>query len=236
MKNKVALITGASRGIGKEIALSLAGQGVNLVLIGRAEKDLKILQEEIASFNVKSEIYAVNVSDEKAVRSVIEKVIKTFQKIDFVINNAGVGTFMDFEKISEVDWDAMMDTNVKGTFLITKHIVPILKAQKSGHILTIASDVSKRTFPTGSVYCASKYAQDALMSTVRMEMRPFGVKVSTIYPGLVDTYFGDTKKGEAHKKAWLKTEDIANAVVYVLNTPKHVVIDELMIHPISQDY
>lgn len=236
MKNKVALITGASRGIGKEIARSLAGHGVNLILLGRAEKDLKILQEEIAFFNVKSEIYAVNVSDEKAVSSVIEKVIKTFPKIDFVINNAGVGTFMDFEKISEADWDAMMDTNVKGTFLITKHIAPILKTQKSGHILTIASDVSKRTFPTGSVYCASKYAQDALMSTVRMEMRPFGVKVSTIYPGLVDTYFGDTKKGEAHKKDWLKTKDIANAVVYILDAPKHVVIDELIIHPLSQDY
>lgn len=236
MEKKVALVTGASRGIGKEIALALAGQGVQLALLGRTESDLKSLQHEITSINVKSEIFAIDISNEIAVQKIVAKTIEVFGQIDIVINNAGVGTFVDLEKISEQEWDAMMDTNVKGTFLVSKHVVPIMKARKSGHVLTIASDVSKRTFPTGSAYCASKYAQDALMSSLRAELRPIGVKVSTIYPGLVDTYFADSVKGEAHKQDWLQTKDIADAALYVLNAPKHVVVDELMIHPISQDY
>ena len=124
----------------------------------------------------------------------------------------------------------------EGHFLITKHIVPLMKQQKSGHILTIASDVSKRTFAEGSVYCASKYSQDALMSSLRKEVREFKVKVSLVYPGLVDTNFGDSTQGEPQKSNWLKTKDIADSVLYILNTPTNVVIDELTIHPIEQEY
>ena len=234
LKNKVAVITGASRGIGKEIALSLAAEDVRVALIGRTQSDLETISESILQKEASG--YAVDISNEKAVEETILEILNEFGQIDFLINNAGVGSFNEFEKFSENEWDRIMDTNVKGTFLMTKHVIPSMKKKKSGHILTIASDVSKRTFANGSVYCASKYAQDALISTLRKEVRPFGVKVSLIYPGMVDTYFGDSKMGEDHKQMWLKVQDIAQAAVYVLNTPKHMVVDELMIHPMCQEY
>lgn len=234
LKDKLVVITGASRGMGREISISIANEGAKVVLIGRTKSELNKLSDEIGNAN--ASVISIDISNEELVKKAVEEVSNKYGRIDFLINNAGVGYFKNLEKFSEEEWDSVMSTNVKGTFLMSKHIVPLMKKEKSGHILTIASDVSKRTFAEGSVYCASKYAQDALMSSLRSETRSFGIKVSVIYPGLVDTYFGDSDMGGDHKKDWLKTKDIADAVMYVLNTPKNVVVDELMIHPMTQEY
>jgi NADP-dependent 3-hydroxy acid dehydrogenase YdfG len=233
MNSKTAIISGASRGIGRAVAQTLAHNGFNVALLARNKADLQIIEKEIDK-NVKT--YALDISNEQEVNEAVADILQTFGKIDVVINNAGVGVFKPTEELTSKEWDNLMDTNVKGTFLLTKATLPHLKNQHSGIIIGIASDVSKRVFPNGSLYCATKYAQDAYLSAVRKEVRRFGIKVSLIYPGLVDTYFHNDTEGSSKQSDWLESQDIANAVLYVCNAPVHVVLDEIMIHPISQEY
>lgn len=236
MEKKVAIISGASRGIGKAVASQLAQEHYFVILLARNAEEISELEFEIDSAGGKALSFAVDVSDEAQVNAVVEQVLRDFGRIDAVINNAGIGIFKPADQFSAEEWSRLMDVNVKGSFLLTKAALPAMKAAGGGHIVAIASDVSKRTFTDGSLYCASKYAQDAFFSALRKEVRAFKIKVSVIYPGLVDTFFHEGEPGQAHRSYYLQSKDIADAVLYVLNTPPHVVVDELMIHPLEQDY
>lgn len=236
MSRKVTFISGASRGIGRAIATRLARENHFVMLLARNAEEINELELEIDMAGGKALSFPLDVTDEKQVNEAVAQVIRDFGRIDSIINNAGIGVFKNAEEISAEEWSNVMDVNVKGSFLLTKAALPHLKAAKSGHIIGIASDVSKRTFATGSLYCASKYAQEAFFSGLRREVRADNIKVSVIYPGLVDTYFHNGQPGQPQRAQYLMPSDIADAVSYVLNAPKHVVIDELMLHPIMQDY
>ena len=232
LTNQVVIISGASRGIGKATALLLALQGATVVAVARSGQELSDLTHKTRGLSIVADI-----ADEEDARHVVAETLRHYGRLDVLICNAGVGSFAELEQFSPEEWDRMFDTNVKGTFLLCKAAVPHFKAQKRGHIIGIASDVSKRTFAHGTAYGASKYAQDALLASLRKEVRPHGVKVSTIYPGLVDTYFNDTTPGSAEaEKTHLRPADVAQAVRYVLEAPAHVVIDELMLHPLTQEW
>jgi NADP-dependent 3-hydroxy acid dehydrogenase YdfG len=232
LTDQVAIVTGASRGIGKAIALLLALQGAKVVAVARSEKELIELGHK-----TQGPCIVADVADESDAQHVVQETIRRFGRLDILVCNAGVGSFNELEHFSSDEWDRIFDTNVKGTFLLCKAAVPHFKAQRKGHIVGITSDVAKRTFAHGTAYGASKYAQDALLASLRKEVRPHGVKVSTIYPGLVDTYFNDTKPGSTKaQKTHLRPADVAQAVRYVLEAPAHVVIDELMLHPLTQDW
>ena len=236
ISGKTILITGASKGIGKAIALSLAGFNTNLGLVARSQKELEDLQSAIIKLGSKAEIFIGSVADEIFVNAAIQFMLQKFGKIDVMINNAGYGVFNNAEDITSTDWDGLFATNTKGTFLFCKAVIPNMKERKDGHIINIASDVAKRSFAGGSLYCASKYAQEGFSAAIRKELRPFEIKVSVVYSGLVDSYFHTDSQGSANHDDWLKNEDMANAIQYIIAQPKHVVIDELMIHPLSQDY
>jgi NADP-dependent 3-hydroxy acid dehydrogenase YdfG len=236
ISGKTILITGASKGIGKAIALSLAALNTNLGLVARSQKELETLQTEIIKFGGKAEIFIGSVADESFVNAAVKTMLQQFGKIDVLINNAGYGIFDNAEDITATDWDDLFATNTKGTFLFCKAVIPAMKKNKDGHIVNVASDVAKRAFSGGSLYCASKYAQEGFSAAIRKELRPFGIKVSVVYSGLVDSYFHADPQGSTNHDDWLKNEDMANAVRYIITQPKHVVIDELMIHPLSQDY
>jgi NADP-dependent 3-hydroxy acid dehydrogenase YdfG len=236
VSGKTILITGASKGIGKAIALSLAGLDTNLGLVARSKKELEALQAEVIALGSKAEIFVGSVADETFVNTTIQTMLQVFGQVDVLINNAGYGVFGNAEDITATDWDEQFATNTKGTFLFCKAVIPGMKALKNGHIINIASDVAKRTFPGGSLYCASKYAQHAFSDAIRKELRPFEIKVSVVYSGLVDSSFHAEPQGSAGHGDWLKNQDMANAIRYIISQPKHVVIDELMIHPLSQDY
>ena len=232
LTNQVAIVSGASRGIGRAISLLLALQGATVVAVARSEAELAELTQKTQGLSI-----IADVADEDDAEHVVQETLRQFGRLDILICNAGVGSFNELEHFEAAEWDRIFDTNVKGTFLLCKAAVPHFKAQKKGHIVGIASDVSKRTFAHGTVYGASKYAQDALLGSLRKEVRPHGVKVSIIYPGLVDTYFDDSTPGSASaEKTHLKPVDIAQAVRYVLEAPAHVVIDELMLHPLTQEW
>lgn len=236
LQTKIALVAGASRGIGKAIATQLAAAGAQVILLARTETDLNQAVAEITKKGGLAVAFLVDISDEQAVQSVFQQIIAQYKRIDILVNNAGIGAFYPVSQTSAIFWDEVMDTNVKGTFLCSKEAVIQMQKQGSGHIVSIASDVAKRTFAQGALYCSSKYAQDAFSSALRKEVRKDGIKVSVVYPGLVDTYFNKSEPGKVENATHLKPDDIAASVLHILSAPKHVVIDELMIHPISQDY
>lgn len=236
LNNKTIILTGASKGIGKALAINLATQGVNLVLVARSQSELAEVKNQVEQAGSNCLIFAGSVSNESLVNKVVSETLATFGQIDFMINNAGFGVFKRASDISSEEWDSIYDTNVKGTFLFSKAVLTSMKEAKSGHIINVASDVAKRVFDGGSLYCSSKYAQDAFSMALRKEVREYGIKVSVIYSGLVDSMFHTDPQGDESHTDWLKVEDMSNAISYVMNQPKHVVIDELMIHPLSQDY
>lgn len=238
VQNKTIIISGASRGIGRATALLLAQHGANVVITARNADELQALVTTATEGNVSGKIIAVpgDVSNEADMQAVVKTALDQFGRIDVVINNAGYGVFKQVDEITVDEWDSLMATNVKGTFLLTKAALPTLKVQGSGHIVIVASDVAKRTFAGGSLYTASKYAQEAFTGALRKEVRPFGIKVTGVYSGLVDSHFHAKGHGHETSKNWLQNEDMAESMLFLVSRPAHVVVDEFMIHPLEQEY
>lgn len=237
MEQKVILISGASRGIGRATAMLLAQHGANVVATARNADELTSLETEATALGRGSVTgVAGDVASEADMGVVVQTALDRFGRIDIVINNAGFGVFKPVDELTVDEWDAVMATNVKGTFVLTKAALPTLKAQQSGHVVVVASDVAKRTFAGGSLYTASKYAQEAFMGALRKEVRPHGIKVTGVYSGLVDSHFHAKGHGHETSKHYLQVEDMAESMLFIVSRPPHVVIDEFMVHPLEQDY
>ena len=225
---KVILVAGASRGIGAALAALLAQQGYLVAALSRSATP---------GATPKRLDLRADIAEEADVKRAVEETLAHFGRLDAVVANAGVGSFAELETFTAAEFDRIFATNVRGTFLLAKYTIPYFKAQQRGHFIGIASDVSKRTFAQGTAYGASKYAQDALLGSLRKEVRPHGVKVSVVYPGLVDTNFNGTTPGDPAKAAThLHPTDVAAAVAYILQQPPGVVVDELMLHPLTQEW
>ncbi|TDL66398.1 SDR family oxidoreductase [Rhodococcus qingshengii] len=236
LKNQIAIVTGASRGIGKEIAVKLAEQGVKLAIIGSSAQ----ISETADDLKKKGFPHVLpiqaDVSKEEDLQLVVSKTIEEYGHIDTLVNNAGVGFFKLTEEVTLEEWKKVFEVNVQGVFLATKAVLPHMKKRKSGTIITIASDVARYTIANGSAYTASKYAVQGFSGSVAQEVREYGIRVGTINPGMVDTYFAESTPGLPEKQDWLKVEDIANAVVYMASAPKYMLIDEIVLHPLVQQY
>ncbi|GGD02633.1 clavaldehyde dehydrogenase [Thalassobacillus devorans] len=237
LKDQVAIVTGASRGIGREVARQLAEKGVKLAILGSSQdihetaEDLK--EEEYE--NIQS--FVADVSKENDIERVVQATEKAYGKIDILINNAGIGAFKKVEDVTVEEWEKTFSINVQGVFLATKAVLPIMKKHQFGTIITVASDVSRYTIPeAGSLYTSTKYAVQGFMGAVAQEVREEGIRVGTINPGMVDTYFANSKQGLPEKEKWLKVENIAESIVYMAGVPKHMLIDELHLHPLTQTY
>jgi 3-hydroxy acid dehydrogenase / malonic semialdehyde reductase len=243
MKNKTALITGATSGIGKACAKKLAKQGADLVLTGRREKNLLKLKHKLETkYNIKVIPLVFDVRDQKKVKKQLLKVIEN-KTIDILINNAGLA--LDASKIDECnaeDWETMIDTNIKGLLFVSDVVIPHMRKNNSGHIINLGSIAGVMTYPGGNVYCATKSAVHTLSEAMNIDLLGTNIKVSNIAPGAVETEFsnirfkGDEKKADAVYEGFipLYAKDIADLIVYVLNTPKHVNIQHTLIMPTAQ--
>ncbi|CAG9621771.1 SDR family oxidoreductase [Sutcliffiella rhizosphaerae] len=236
LKNQVAIVTGASRGIGKAIAHKLAKQGMKLALVGSSEEILKVERELKEQGFVDVKGFQVDVADEKAVNQMVSSIIGTFGQVDVLINNAGIGFFKLVEETSVEEWRKVFEVNVQGVFLCSKAVLPHMKSNKAGTIITISSDVGRYSIANGSAYTATKYAVQGFCGSLAQEVREYGIRVGTINPGMVDSYFNNSEQGIEDKKDWLKGEDIADAVVYMASAPKHMLVDEIVVHPLVQQY
>jgi NADP-dependent 3-hydroxy acid dehydrogenase YdfG len=237
LEEKTILITGATKGIGRALVSRLETHNtLRFALVARSSELLGELKAHLQSQGHECEVFVGDVAAEPFVISTVQHCVERFGSIDILVNNAGIGRFGEVEQYSLSEWQQLFDTNVTGTFLFSREVVPHMKQQGRGQIVIVASDVSKRVFEGGSAYCATKFAQDAFSMALRKEVRRFGIKVSTIFPGLVDTSFHAQPQGDRAHQGWLRAHDVADAIFYVLNTPSHVVIDEVMLHPLIQDY
>ena len=240
--SKIALVTGATSGIGRATARILARNNYKIILCGRREDRLTELENELSEFT-KIHTLSFDVRNKKAVFESINSLPLAFSKIDVLINNAGNAHGLDSIQNGDLDdWDAMIDINVKGLLYVSKAIIPKMIEQKSGHIINIGSIAGKEVYPNGNVYCASKYAVDALNKSMRMDLNPFGIRVGAIHPGMVETEFSEVRfKGDADRAAntykdlkALQAEDIADIIHFVVSRPYHVNIADLIVFPTAQ--
>lgn len=242
MYTKTALITGASSGIGMATAKIFARNGINLILCGRRQERLDTLKNELNSLcNV--HILNFDVRNKKDVFLKIKSLPKVFSTIDILINNAGNAHGLDnIQEGNLEDWDAMIDINVKGLLYVSKAVLPTMLLSQSGHIINIGSTAGKEVYPKGNVYCASKYAVDAINQGMRIDLNGKGIKVGAINPGMVATEFsevrfkGDTQKATKIYQGFtpLQAKDIAEIIWFTVTRPAHVNIADLTVMALDQ--
>ncbi|APG60714.1 SDR family NAD(P)-dependent oxidoreductase [Christiangramia salexigens] len=239
---KTALITGATSGIGRATALRFAAEGFKLILCGRRTARLEDLKQKLA---VENPVHILNfdVRNKDEVFKKIGGLPEQFRDIDVLINNAGNAHGLDPIQSGNVDdWDAMLDINVKGLLYVSKAVIPGMIEKASGHIINIGSTAGKEVYPNGNVYCASKYAVDALNQGMRIDLNGKGIRVGAVNPGLTQTEFSDVRfKGDSDKakKVYqgfmaLKPEDIADIIHFVVTRPYHINIADLTVMPTAQ--
>ena len=238
--SKIAMVTGATSGIGWATAEALAKEGYQLIICGRRKERL---QELSAKVGVKTLELIFDVSDRAAVAQALNSLPAEWKQIDVLINNAGNAHGLG--KIHEGnidDWDAMIDINVKGLLYVTKAIVPNMVERGAGHVVNIGSIAGKEAYPGGNVYCGSKHAVDAINNGMRMDLNGTGVKVSQVCPGLVETEFslvrfkGDEDRAKTTYQGFeaLQAEDIADLIRFIVTRPAHVNIADTLILPAAQ--
>ena len=241
---KIVLVTGATSGFGKAIALKFAENGHNLIITGRRCDRLEELKAKLLKdfgTSVLALCFDVRKADE--VEKTIENLPNEWKSIDVLVNNAGLAVGMSpvHEGIPD-DWDRMIDTNMKGLFYMTRFVAPLMVFRKKGHIINIGSVAGKEVYPNGNVYCASKFGVDAITKCTRIDLLQYNIKVTQIAPGAANTEFsvvrfkGDQQKADTMYKGFvpLSADDIADAVYYVSNLPDHVNVNDLVLMPTAQ--
>lgn len=238
---KTALITGATSGIGRATAFEFAKHGINLILCGRRQERLDSIENTLSQH---TNVYTLNfdVRDKEKTLEAIASLPPEFQNIDILINNAGNAHGLDpiQDGILE-DWDAMMDINVKGLLYVSKAVIPGMTERESGHIINIGSSAGKEVYPKGNVYCGSKHAVLAITEGMRIDLNPYGIKVTAINPGLVETEFsqvrfkGGSQADNIYKgyKA-LQPEDVAEVIHFAVSRPAHVNIADVLMFCTAQ--
>ncbi|MBA4251632.1 MAG: NAD(P)-dependent oxidoreductase [Chlorobiaceae bacterium] len=244
LKDKTVLITGASSGIGKSTAELFSKNGANLILTGRRKERLEELKQKLSSeysVSILSLVFDIRNYDE--VKKNISSLNSVWKNIDILINNAGMGRGLDkFQDGNVENWEEMIDTNLKGLLYITKEILPVMVERKSGHIINIGSTAGHDVYPAGNIYCATKFAVNAISQSLRIDLLDKRIKVSSVDPGMVETefsnvrFFGDTERAKSVYKGLtpLTPEDVAEAILFCATRPYHVNINEIILTPIAQ--
>jgi 3-hydroxy acid dehydrogenase / malonic semialdehyde reductase len=240
----LAFVSGATAGIGEAIAQKLAEAGYRLILAGRRADRLQALAQQLhGAYGTAVWPLQFDLQDAEACNKAIASLPEAWRTIDVLVNNAGLS--QGLHPVHEgdwADWDRMIDTNVKGLLRLSQLISRAMIARNKGHILMVSSIAGKEVYANGNVYCASKHAVEAITKSMRLELNPYGIKVSSIAPGLVETEFSEVRfKGDVARAAQvyqgftpLKAEDVAEAVLFMLNRPAHVNIADLTILPTAQ--
>ncbi len=237
--SKTILITGATSGFGEACAYKFAENGCRLIITGRRKDRLTFISEQLEK-QFKAEVLPLHfdVSNKSETIQTFEGLPKSWQKINVLINNAGLAVGRDsFEKALINDWDMMIDTNLKGLAYVTKAALPFIIASGNGHIINMGSTAAKETYAQGNMYCATKQAVDALSRSMRIDLLPYGIKVTAIHPGAAETEFSKVRfKGDAEKAAKvyegvhaLQAGDVADIIYYCTTLPTHVCINDLVV-------
>ncbi|MFM6976494.1 MAG: SDR family oxidoreductase [Sphingobacteriaceae bacterium] len=242
--SKIALITGASSGIGQACAQLFAQNNCQLILAARRTERLTALAAQLqADYGVKVVTLSLDVRNRDEVTRQLNSLPDEWKKIDVLVNNAGLSRGLEpIQEGTFEDWDTMIDTNIKGLLYVTRVVTPWMVQRQSGHIVNLGSIAGKETYANGNVYCATKHAVDSLNKAMRIDLLPYGIKVTAIHPGAVETEFSEVRfKGdkERAKQVYqgfepLHAADIADAIWYAVSRPAHVNINDMLIMPTAQ--
>lgn len=241
---RIAIVTGATAGIGEAVARLLAKDGYNLIITGRRSGRLDTFAGELSSvYGVEVLPLSFDVCSLDAVEKNLGNLSQEWRNIALLVNNAGLAVGLDSINEGVIDdWERMVDTNIKGLLYVSKVISGYMVANRCGHIVNLCSIAGKEVYPGGNVYCATKHAVDALTKGMRIDLLKYGIKVSQICPGAVETEFsivrfkGDKERADNVYKGFLplKAEDVADAIMYMVKLPPHVNINDMVIMPAAQ--
>ncbi|WP_276134363.1 SDR family NAD(P)-dependent oxidoreductase [Polluticoccus soli] len=242
--SKTILVTGATSGFGKAIATLFAQHGYNVCITGRRKERLEQLKTELENnFGIAVTTLQFDIRNRQEVEDAISLLQQKIDRIDILVNNAGLAAGLSSIEDGDVDdWETMIDTNVKGLLYITRQVAPLMKAQGSGHIVNIGSTAGKLVYKNGNVYCATKFAVDALTQSMRIDLLPYGIKVTAINPGMAETEFslvrfkGDEQRAKSiyNDVQPLTANDIAGVVYYCATLPPHVCVNDLTLTCLNQ--
>jgi NADP-dependent 3-hydroxy acid dehydrogenase YdfG len=244
LTGKVAIITGASSGIGEATALALSKAGAKVAIGARRTDRLEALKSQIEKNGGEVFMQKLDVTKKTECDSFVEGVVKKWGTVDILVNNAGLMPLSFFKNLKVSEWDQMIDVNIKGVLYCTGAVIPHLSAKKSGHIVNISSVAGRIVFPAGSVYCATKHAVAAFSEGLRQEFSVrSNIRVTCIEPGVVATELNNTITDqslqgflEATKKmVALEAQDIANAILFAVESPPHMNVNEILIRPTTQE-
>lgn len=237
LQGHVAVVTGASKGTGREIARKFASKGVKLAIMGSTDEIYRVKSELQKEGIAEVLAFRGDIAKENDIDHVIQAATNAYGRLDILVNNAGAGVFRKVEDITVEEWMKTFEVNVQGVFLAVKAALPIMKKQQSGTIITISSDVARYTIPeSGSLYTSSKYAVQGFMGSLAQEVREHGIRAGTINPGLVEDGVMENSNSSESSTDFLKPADVADVCVYVASAPAHMTIDELQLHPLTQRY
>lgn len=244
IKDKVAIVTGASSGIGHATALALSRSGAKVAAGARRMDRLESLQNEISKNGEEVFIQKLDVTIKSECDAFADAVLKKWGTIDILINNAGLQPLSFFKNLKVEEWDKMIDVNIRGVFYCTAAVIPTMMNKNSGHIVNISSMAGRVVYPSGSVYCATKHAVTAFSEGLRQEFsQRSNIRVTCIEPGVVATELMEAITDKALEKyvertrqmEALQAEDIANAIMFAVEAPRHVNVNEILIRPMTQE-
>jgi 3-oxoacyl-[acyl-carrier protein] reductase len=230
-QNDLTIVTGASRGIGRGIALRLAKEGHDLMLFGRDKSALEQVKQEIQTFGVKTEMFLGDVSDQKFVHESVNKIIKVHGKVDHLINNAGMGILKKLVDSSLEEFKQQIDVNLYGVYNFTKSVINHMIENRKGSIINISSLAGKNAFVGGTMYGATKHALMGFTKSLMLEVREYNIRVAAICPGSVDTDFNPSRETQSGKKNILLADDVAETVALVIKMPVRAMVSEIDIRP-----
>lgn len=233
LKGKTALVTGASRGIGKSISIALAACKAHVFLTARNRKKLEEVKNEIAQSGGSAQIITADLAFEEDIYALFNQIRDCACGLDILINNAAMGVFKELEELSVQDFQRIFDVNVKSMFLICKEALKIMKKKKSGTIINISSVAGKKVYHQQSVYAASKHAVMGLTKAIAVEKQSENIRVSVILPGAVDTDFIDQARPDLDKSVLIRPDDIAKTVLYLLSLSETAIVDEICVRRIG---
>lgn len=235
MIQKVIWITGASTGIGKEIAMEFSRAGHIVVVTARRKSRLVKIVSEIKFAEREASAFVCNVMSERSVQITAKRIREKYGNIDVLVNNAGVTVFKSFLETKTFDYDNVIDTNLRGSFLCMKNVIPQMIKNKRGHIINILSVAANTAFENSSVYAASKAGLLAMANGLREEVRRYNIKITNILPGATETTMWDSKTRQKYKSRMMSPSDIARIALDIFQQSRKVLIEEVIVRPVKGD-